>query len=231
MTTEEEQDRLIAEWVATQPPAVQERIAALPKMSGPSHEVGAADDVATWERQDAADWGDPASWCDGVLDRLQDEFDLTPGQAAGVADWCRGMVRRALEGSEGHMLTRVLTRLLQNKVNDVRVMLWALAYQTGVARRMVPENPSEMAVKLGVTRALMSHWMGEWESLLGFRDGTWAKSKEARANMRAARMRVVERKNSAATAAQIVSAAKLPVIVQDSRGDAEALRGEEELSK
>jgi len=87
----------------------------------------------------------------------------------------------------------------------------------------VPENPSEMAVKLGVTRALISHWMGEWESLLGFRDGTWAKSKEARANMRAARMRVVERKNSAATAAQIVAAAKLPVMVQDSRGDAEAL--------
>jgi hypothetical protein len=211
MTLEEEQDRLIAEWAATQPADVQAKVAALPRVTGPAHDVGHADDVATWDRAGAADWGDPATWCDGVLDRLQDEFDLTPGQAAGVADWCRGMVRRALEGSEGHMLTRVLTRLLQNKVNDVRVMLWALAYQTGVARRMVPQNPSEMAKQLGVTRALMSHWMREWESLLGFRDGTWAKSAAARENMRAARMRVVERTR----AAHVVAAAKLPVLVRE----------------
>jgi hypothetical protein len=39
--------------------------------------------------------------------------------------------------------------------------------------------------------------MRYWEDLLGFRDQTYAKSKEARANMRAARMRVVERQGNA----------------------------------
>jgi hypothetical protein len=193
MTPEEAQDKLIAEWVATQPEHVQSKVAALPRVDGPSHEVGAADDAATWERAGAAEWADPSAWCDKVPDWLQEKFDLTPGQADGVAEWARSVVRREVEGSEGRMLTRVILRLLQNQISDLRVLLWALAYQTGVARRMTKLSPSGMARDLCVTRALMSHWMGEWESLLGFRDGTFAKSKEARENMRLARMRVVER--------------------------------------
>lgn len=194
MTLEEQQDKLIAEWLETQPESTRAKVRALPRLDdGPSHDVGRADDAATWERAGAAQWADPSSWCDQMQELLADEFDLSMGQALGVMEWGRAMVRRALEGSEGHMLTRVLTRLLQNKIADVRVMLWALAYQTGVARRMVSMSPSQMAKELGVTRALMSHWMGEWESLLGFRDATYAKSASARENMRRARMRVVEK--------------------------------------
>jgi hypothetical protein len=194
MTLEQQQDELIRIWLEGEPEDVRRKVAALPALEdGPSHEVGAAEDAATWERAGAAEWADPEAWCDTVVGRLQDEFDLTMGQALGIAEWGRGMVRRALEGTEGAMLTRVLTRLLQNKISDIRVMLWALAFQTGVARRMVSMSPSQMAKELGVTRALMSHWMGEWESLLGFRDGTYAKSKDARENMRKARMRVIER--------------------------------------
>jgi hypothetical protein len=208
MTLEQQQDELIRIWLEGQPEDVRRRVAALPPLEdGPSHEVGASDDAATWERAGAAEWADPAAWCDSHIERLQDEFDLTLGQALGIAEWGRGMVRRALEGSEGHMLTRVLTRLLQNKIADVRVMLWALAFQTGVARRMVSMSPSQMATELGVTRALMSHWMGEWESLLGFRDGTYAKSKDARENMRRARLRVLERRAEGAASDSVTAEA------------------------
>lgn len=208
MTLEQQQDELIRIWLEGQPEDVRRKVAALPPLEdGPSHEVGASDDAATWERAGAAEWADPSAWCDSHIELLQDEFDLTLGQAQGIAEWGRGMARRALEVSEGHMLTRVLTRLLQNKIKDVRVMLWALAFQTGLARRMVSMSPSQMAAELGVTRALMSHWMGEWESLLGFRDGTYAKSKDARENMRRARLRVLERRAEVAASDSVTAEA------------------------
>ena len=123
MTLEQQQDELIRIWLEGEPEEVRKKVAALPPLDeGPSHEVGASDDAATWERAGAAEWADPATWCDSHIERLQDEFDLTLGQALGIAEWGRGMVRRALEGSEGHMLTRVLTRLLLEAGSDESVV-------------------------------------------------------------------------------------------------------------
>jgi hypothetical protein len=199
MTREQEQDALIAAWSATQPEEVRRKVAALPPLDeGPSHEVGASEDAATWERPGQAEWADPARWCDAPLDWLQDEFDLTEGQAEGVAKWARGLVRREREGSEGALLTRTVMRLATGAQANMPVMVWALAFQMGISDACETHaTPSGKAREFGVTRALMSYWMRYWEDLLGFRDQTYAKSKEARANMRAARMRVVERQGNA----------------------------------
>jgi hypothetical protein len=232
MTREQEQDALIAAWSATQPEEVRRKVAALPKMSGPSHEVGAAEDVATWERQAAPDWSDPASWCDSEPDRLQEMFGLTAQQANGVFEWAEKRQNRAVMAEQGDMLSKMLECCLQDRINNIWPVLWALAFQLGVARRFqfkkTTPTPNAVAKHYGVTRALMSHWACKWENLLGFRDSTWAKSKEARANMRAARLRVVAQKNMAATAAQSVAAANLPVLVRDSHGDTET-RGQEAI--
>jgi hypothetical protein len=118
-------------------------------------------------------------------------------------------------------------RLATGAQANMPVMVWALAFQMGISDACETHaTPSGKAREFGVTRALMSYWMRYWEDLLGFRDQTYAKSKEARANMRAARMRVVER---TAVAAQIVAAAKLPklVRVEDSHGDTETRGGKE----
>jgi hypothetical protein len=195
MTLEQQQDELIRIWLEGQPEDVRRKVASLPPLEdGPSHEVGASDDAATWERAGAAEWADPARWCDAPLDWLQDEFDLTPGQAEGVAKWARGLVRREREGSEGVLLTRTVMRLATGSQANMAVMVWALAFQMGISDACETHaTPSGKARHLGVTRALMSHWMRYWEDLLGFRDQTHAKSKDARENMRKARMRVLER--------------------------------------
>lgn len=193
---EAEQERLIAAWAASLPEEDRAQVAALPKLSACSMSTGLDEDVAEW--CDVSVSPDMAAAIDSLADELQEKFGLSAGQAERVAEWSEERERDAALRMRSQVLWRILGRLLSRPVNDVWVVLWALAYQTGLSKYLTKANPKQKSEEIGVTRALMSHHVRQWdrafESLdVKVADMTFRKSAEAREKYRASRLRYVER--------------------------------------
>ena len=141
-----------------------------------------------------------ATAIDAEHEEIMERFGLHEGQALGVAAWARKREHDAARSMQAKVLGAILGRFLGEKTADAKVVFWALAFQSGVARHLTRHNPHSKATELGVTRALMSYWQKEWQKELGLYDLTYAKTEEARVKYREARVAYVRKKKAAKTA-------------------------------
>jgi hypothetical protein len=198
LSREKQQDAMVAEWAKSLPEKERKIVEGLPKLACEPHNTGQEKDAAEWN--EASESPDMAEVMDKEHELLMERFGLREGQALGVAEWARKREHDAARSMQAKVLGAILGRFLGEKTADAKVVFWALAFQSGVARHLTRHNPHSKATELGVTRALMSYWQKEWQKELGLYDLTYAKTEEAREKYREARVAYV-RKKKAATAA------------------------------
>lgn len=194
---EKQQEALIADWAAKLPEAERKIVLGLPKLSTDPNSVGMEKDVSTWD--EASEEADYAGMIDKEHEILMEEFHLAEGQAVSVLHWAKEREREATIKVKARVLGAILGRFLDSrKQKDIPVMLWALAFQSGLAKQMTSQNPHEKSLELGVTRALMSYWQKTFEDDLNLHDLTYAKKPEAREKYRKARLAYVQKQRGVA---------------------------------
>lgn len=196
LSPEKQQEALIAEWAATLPENERKMVLGMPKLSAEPHAVGMEKDAAEWN--EASESPDMAGVVDMEHELLMEQFGLAEGQAYAVCKWAKDREHNATRAMQARVLGTILGRFLGNKTNDAKVLFWALAFQSGLARHLTDKNPHAKAKELGVTRALMSYWQKVWEDDLNLHDLTFAKTDEAREKYRAARVAYVRKKKATA---------------------------------
>lgn len=196
LSPEKQQEALIAQWAATLPDDERRVVLGLPRLSTEPHSVGMEKDVATWD--EASETPDMAGIVDMEHELLMEQFGLAEAQAYAVCRWARDREHNATRAVQARVLGVILGQFLGNKTNDAKVLFWALAFQSGLARHLTQHNPHSKAKELGVTRALMSYWQKVWEDELGLHDLTFAKTDEAREKYRKARVAYVRKKKATA---------------------------------
>ncbi len=196
LSKEKAQDALVAEWAKTLPEKERRLVEAMPKLASEAHHTGQEKDAAEWN--EASEVPDMAGAIDQDHEDLMERFGLHEGQALGVLTWARKREHDAARSMQAKVLGAILGRFLGEKTADSKVVFWALAFQSGVARHLTQHNPHSKATELGVTRALMSYWQKEWQKELGLYDLTYAKTEEARVKYREARVAYVKKKKAAA---------------------------------
>jgi hypothetical protein len=199
LSKEKAQDALVAEWAKTLPEKERRLVLGLPKLgSSETHCAGQDNDAAEWNQ--ASETPDMAMAIDQEHEHLMEQFGLNEGQALEVLAWARAREHDAARSMQAKVLGAILGRFLGERTADAKVVFWALAFQSGVARHLTRHNPYTKATELGVTRALMSHWQKEWQKELGLYDLTYAKTDEARAKYSKARTDYVRKKREEAAA-------------------------------
>lgn len=194
LSREKEQDARVAEWAKTLPPEERKLVEGLPKLASEPHHVGMDKDAAEWN--EASEAPDMAGAIDAEHEEVMELFGLCEGQALAVMNWAKAKEHNAARSMQAKVLGTILGRFLGDKTADAKVVFWALAFQSGVARHLTSHNPKTKAEQLGVTRALMSYWQKVWEEDLGIHDLTYAKTDEARAKYRTARVAYVRKKKA-----------------------------------
>jgi hypothetical protein len=195
LSKEKAQDALVAEWAKTLPEKERRMVEAMPKLASEAHHTGQEKDAAEWN--EASETPDMAAAIDSDHERLQEMFDLDERQALGVWNWAQKREHNAARSMQAKVLGAILGRFLGEKTADAKVVFWALAFQSGVARHLTRHNPHSKSTELGVSRALMSYWQKEWQKELGLYDLTYAKTEEARVKYRDARVAYVRKKKAA----------------------------------
>ena len=102
---------------------------------------------------DAAYWPDVASEIDRPEETLADELGTTPAVALKVMAHTEAEVRR----SQSLILGKVVGMLLET--SNLPVMAHALAFAAGLDQLNGKRSQAEVARELGVTRALVSHYV------------------------------------------------------------------------
>lgn len=196
LSPERQQEALIAEWAATLPEDERRVVLELPRLCTEPHGVGIDKDAATWD--EASETTDMAGVVDMEHELLMEQFGLHEAQALAVTKWARDREHNATRAMQAKVLGTILGRFLGNKTNDAKVLFWALAFQSGLARHLTDKNPHTKSKELGVSRALMSYWQKVWEDDLNLHDLTFAKTEEAREKYRKARVAYVRKKKATA---------------------------------
>ena len=140
---------------------------------------------------------DMAAMIDSDHEMIMEQFGLVEAQAKAVLKWASNKEHNAARSMQAKVLGAILGQFLGQKTADASTMFWALAFQSGVARHLTRHNPNSKAKELGVTRALMSYWQKVWEKELDLHDLTYAKTNEARAKYRQARVAYIRKKKAA----------------------------------
>jgi hypothetical protein len=198
LSKEKAQDALVAEWAKSLPEKERRVVEGLPKLASETHHTGQDNDAAEWN--EASESPDMAGAIDQDHEELMERFGLQEAQALAVLVWAQKREHDAARSMQAKVLGAILGRFLGEKTADAKVVFWALAFQSGVARHLTRHNPNSKAIELGVTRALMSYWQKEWQKELGLYDLTYAKTDEARVKYREARVAYVQKKKAAAAA-------------------------------
>lgn len=196
LSPEKQQEALIAEWAKSLPEEERKMVLGMPKITAEPHAVGMDKDAATWD--EASETPDMAGVLDMEHELLMEQFGLAEAQAMSVMRWAKEREHNATRAMQARVLGVILGQFLGNKTNDAKVLFWALAFQSGLARHLTSHNAHSKAKELGVTRALMSYWQKVWEDQLGLHDLTFAKTDAAREKYRAARVAYVKKKKGAA---------------------------------
>ena len=102
---------------------------------------------------DAAYWPDVASEIDRPEETLADELGTTPAVALKVMAHTEAEVRR----SQSLILGKVVGMLLET--SNLPVMAHALAFAAGLDQLNGKRSQAQVARELGVTRALVSHYV------------------------------------------------------------------------
>jgi len=150
---------------------------------------------------DAHDFVDVAASADRPQDIIREIFHLSGDQAERVWAWHSAAVSRAEEGARSRQLKRIVGVLIR-PMKDVSAVIIGLAMASGQVGDMSLNGYSsgaEAARKLGKHRATLSHWKRFWQDLLHLTDETYGKTKEAKEKYRAARLKVVARKQQKET--------------------------------
>jgi len=103
---------------------------------------------------------DMAALIDTAEEIAADEYGVDLPTAMRILSDRQDVVRR----SQAEMLAKVIGLLLQSRNPNVQVHALAIAY--GMDELNGAHSQSEVARKLGVTRALMSHYVLGWRDLL-----------------------------------------------------------------
>jgi len=103
---------------------------------------------------------DMAALIDTAEEIATDEYGVDLPTAMRILSDRQDVVRR----SQAEMLAKVIGLLLQSRNPNVQVHALAIAY--GMDELNGAHSQSEVARKLGVTRALMSHYVLGWRDLL-----------------------------------------------------------------
>lgn len=103
---------------------------------------------------------DMAALIDTAEEIAADEYGVDLPTARRILSDRQDVVRR----SQAEMLAKVIGLLLQSRNPNVQVHALAIAY--GMDELNGAHSQSEVARKLGVTRALMSHYVLGWRDLL-----------------------------------------------------------------
>lgn len=98
---------------------------------------------------------------------LADELGITPKQAMGVMEYRD----RALREHQALILGRVIGLLLETA--NLPVMTHALAFAAGLDQLNGARSQSQVARELGVTRALMSHYVVGVRDVLSGKEGAF----------------------------------------------------------
>jgi succinate dehydrogenase/fumarate reductase cytochrome b subunit len=115
--------------------------------------------------QEPSYWPDVASEVDRPEETLADELGTTPAVALKVMAHTEAEVRR----SQSLILGRVVGMLLET--NNLPVLAHALAFAAGLDQLNGKKSQAQVARELGVTRALVSHYVvGVRDVLSGKRD-------------------------------------------------------------
>jgi hypothetical protein len=194
-SSERAHEELLKEWAATLPENQRRIVKELPKLYDP-HETGRDADAATWD--ELSETPDIAGTVDAEHEVLMERFGLGEAQAIAVLQWSREREHNATRVMQARVLGVILGKFLGNATNDAKVLFWALAFQSGLAKHLTRHNPHSKAKELGVTRALMSFWQKECQDDLDLNDLTFSKSPEAREKYRNARIAYCASKKGAA---------------------------------
>ena len=131
---------------------------------------------------------------DQAHELLAEQFGVDLGRGRAISEHIDEVQRQTAMKAHAEILGAILGEFLKSRSSDAGVIFWALAYQSGLAKRLTNKNPAQKAKELGVTRALMSHWGSVWKERFKFLDLTYSKNEDARANMSKARRQYLSTK-------------------------------------
>ena len=103
---------------------------------------------------------DMAAMIDSAEEIVADDYGVTLAVARRILSDRQDVVRR----SQAEMLAKVIGLLLQNRNPNVQVHALAIAF--GMDELNGAHSQSEIARELGVTRALISHYVLAWRDVL-----------------------------------------------------------------
>lgn len=103
---------------------------------------------------------DMAAMIDSAEEIVADDYGVTIAVARRILSDRQDVVRR----SQAEMLAKVIGLLLQNRNPNVQVHALAIAF--GMDELNGAHSQSEVARELGVTRALISHYVLAWRDVL-----------------------------------------------------------------
>lgn len=103
---------------------------------------------------------DMAAMIDSAEEIVADDYGVTIAVARRILSDRQNVVRR----SQAEMLAKVIGLLLQNRNPNVQVHALAIAF--GMDELNGAHSQSEVARELGVTRALISHYVLAWRDVL-----------------------------------------------------------------
>lgn len=121
---------------------------------------------------------DVAGTIDTLEDELQERFRLTADQARLVADWHRGELDHEDEHLQGHLVNRIVARLLER--GNIRLKAIGLAFAAGLNR--LNGWPSERAAARdsGFTVASINSYKLSWIDYLELPHNEHCKSEQSR---------------------------------------------------
>ena len=147
------------------------------------------EDIEPLQRDNPAEL-DPAEWhcashtpdiaaaVDTVADYLVEEFDLTPGQADGVAGLMSRLINAEAERRKSHLLGRLVAFFM--RPGNVKLRVFGLAFACDLGALNGLKNQTAAAAKLHVSRAAVSVCTNEWSDLLDLPRSRHMKSQQTR---------------------------------------------------
>lgn len=128
---------------------------------------------------------DMAAEIDTEEEILADLLGINPAQARRVMAWQQEESKKVARGHR-EAFGRVIAFLLQGK--NLPVMVHALAFAAGLDQLNGKKSQAQIARELGVTRALVSHYVVGFADILGVQVTKFRKSESSREKFREAQL-------------------------------------------
>mgnify|MGYP003632944753 FL=1 len=120
---------------------------------------------------------------DTLGEQLAERFNITIDQGEAMAAFIAESNTLAAQKAHAEVLGVVIGEFLGARPTDAAVVFWALAFASGLAKRLTDATPATKARELGVTKSLVSSWQSRWQARFSFHDITFSKTPEAKHRM------------------------------------------------